>query len=112
MGERTVREWKIEVDSVIENIYKNRTAATNIKSSIMYLEIHQYQLDACYDCLKHCKYEGRLSMMSDVTWCKKYSKRLILDWPFPKRLPECEATEDWNCIPVERINNRKKRRNL
>ena len=43
--ERTVREWKIEADSVIEKTYKNRIAATNIESSIRYLEIHQYELN-------------------------------------------------------------------
>lgn len=53
------------------------------------------QPDTCHDCIKHCNYEGRLPLMPDVLWCKKYGKRLKNDWPFPKRLPECEATEDW-----------------
>ena len=53
------------------------------------------QPEACYDCIKHCIYESRLPMMPWVLWCKKYGKRLILDWPFPKRLSECEAAEDW-----------------
>jgi len=53
------------------------------------------QPGTCYDCIKHCKYEGRLPMMPGVLWCKKYGKRLVLDWPFPERLQECEATENW-----------------
>lgn len=44
--ERIIREWNTEVHNIIERIYKEEIEAANIESSISYLEIHQYQLNA------------------------------------------------------------------
>lgn len=43
--ERAVREWSVEANSVRENLYKERIAASHIESAIDYLENHQYELN-------------------------------------------------------------------
>jgi hypothetical protein len=49
----------------------------------------------CYNDKETCKFAGSLPLMPGVQYCACYQKRLVLDWPFPTRLPECRASEDW-----------------
>jgi len=49
----------------------------------------------CYNLDKICKHARSLPCMPHVMYCHFYQQRLKLDWPFPTRLPGCQATEDW-----------------